>query len=46
MSKRLDLVGQKFGRLTVVKFSHVRDSRTYWLCKCDCGTEVIGLGGS
>jgi len=46
MSKRLDLVGQKFGRLTVVKFSHVRDSRTYWLCKCDCGTEVIVLGGS
>lgn len=43
-TKRLifDLVGQTFGRLTVV--SRVPDStgrhRTMWLCKCICGTEV------
>lgn len=35
-----DLVGQKFGRLTVLKFSHRNQySKKYWLCKCECGTE-------
>lgn len=45
--KRIDLTGQRFGKLTVVKFlGMVRDSqnRTHskYLCKCDCGnfTEV------
>ncbi len=33
-----DLTGQKFGTLTVVKFSHRKNNRTYWICKCDCGT--------
>lgn len=33
-----DLTGHKFGTLTVVEFSHRKGNRTYWLCKCDCGT--------
>src|SRR5438876_386715 len=39
--KRLDLKGQRFGRLTVVRpSSRVTDSReTIWLCHCDCGGE-------
>lgn len=32
----LDLVGKKFGRLTVV--AKATKSR-YWVCKCDCGNE-------
>ena len=46
MSKVIDLRGQKFGRLTVIertennKFGHSR-----WLCKCECGNEVVVLGG-
>lgn len=35
-----DLTSQRFGRWTVVQFSHrtkYRDS--YWLCRCDCGNE-------
>jgi hypothetical protein len=40
MSKRLELTGQKFGRLTVVEFAYSnRDSRSYWKCKCDCGIK-------
>lgn len=40
------LEGQKFGRLTVIKQvdSILEPSgtlRTAWLCKCDCGNEVI-----
>jgi hypothetical protein len=40
MSNLIDLIGQKFGRLTVVKRgpSTERGEAT-WLCKCECGTE-------
>lgn len=35
--RRENLIGQKFGRLTVIGFDHkdVRN-KTYWLCECDC----------
>lgn len=37
-----DLVGQKFGRLTVLAMSPDRDSvgQIQWLCRCDCGNIV------
>jgi len=44
MSKRLDLGGQKFGRLTVINFAEIRKKRTYWNCKCDCGNTVVVKG--
>ena len=45
MSKS-NLIGQKFGKLTVISYSHeARDKRNskhhYWNCKCDCGNEKI-----
>lgn len=43
--KKLDLVGQKFGRLTVVKTTGKDKQGNYvWLCQCDCGniTKVRG----
>ena len=47
MSKRLDLIGQRFGRLTVKEFSHVNKwKNTHWKCVCDCGNEVIIYGMS
>lgn len=43
---RLELAGQKFGKLTVIKISHTDiHSRKHWLCKCDCGNEKI-INGS
>jgi hypothetical protein len=45
MTKRLDLVGKKFGRLTVVKYTGMRKYKSMWECRCDCGnikTEAIG----
>ena len=41
-----DLSGQRFGKLTVIKFSHWLDHNNghrdrMWLCKCDCGNECI-----
>ena len=38
-----DLIGRKFGRLTVVRFvpQEERTVRTYnWWCVCDCGNEI------
>ena len=38
MSKLIDLTGQKFGRLTVIKKdSKITNSGSYWICKCECG---------
>lgn len=35
--KLIDLVGQKFGKLTVVSKVENRGEKVQWLCKCDCG---------
>ena len=39
MGKKIDLTGQRFGRLVVVEKSGRLHGRTAWLCKCDCGNE-------
>lgn len=36
----LKMIGKKFNRLTVLEFSHKRQYRSYWKCKCDCGKEI------
>ena len=32
-----NLIGQRFGKLTVIKQLPSKNSRTYWECRCDCG---------
>lgn len=46
MSK-LDLTGQKFGRLTPLHSTNERNSQglIMWECKCDCG-NIVKLPGS
>ena len=40
--KRIDLTGQQFGRLTVLKFAEMDKGRnSKWLCECECGNEKI-----
>ena len=39
--RSVDLTGQKFGRLTVVRFDHKENGRKYYLCQCDCGNFKI-----
>lgn len=43
MSKRQDLKGMRFGRLTVVELSTSRSSGgdRRWICLCDCGKETL-----
>lgn len=38
-SKRADIAGKHFGRLTVIKDSGRRDKSgsAYWVCQCECG---------
>ena len=41
MAKVIDMSGQRFGRLTVVKQLGTSPNRqAIWLCKCDCGNET------
>ena len=39
--KKLDLVGQRFGRLTVLAPAERVGQYTAWLCRCDCGREAV-----
>lgn len=35
----IDMTGEKFGRLVVIRFHHRDRHDTWWLCKCECGKE-------
>jgi hypothetical protein len=39
MNKFIDLSGNIYGRLTVIKFDCVRNNKVRWICKCICGNE-------
>lgn len=52
--KLIDMAGQRFGRLTVLslvpselspyKGKTSRQKPARWLCRCDCGKEVVAIG--
>lgn len=46
----VDMIGKKYNRLTVIKRvaipEHIKSRGTYYLCRCDCGTEKVILGRS
>lgn len=42
---RMNITGQKFGRLTVIECVGVnKHNQSRWKCRCDCGNEVIVTG--
>ena len=44
MSKRIDpidIVGKKFGELTVIEYNRLNGKRKYYLCKCSCGRKTV-----
>lgn len=47
MGKFIDLTGQKFGKLTVIKKDGYckRGERIMWLCECECGNTSRIRGG-
>lgn len=38
---RIDITGQRFGRLTAIKYVGSKDGGSQYLCRCDCGNEKI-----
>ncbi|WP_394372107.1 hypothetical protein [Clostridium neonatale] len=46
ISNRKDLTGQKFGRLTAIKYVKTIKTKAIWLCKCDCGKNIEVLAES
>ena len=45
MVRAVDLTGQKFGRLTVVRLSGRKASNRFWHCVCECGNRTETDGG-
>lgn len=41
MSKFKDLSGNKYQHLNIVRFLERKDRKSLYLCRCDCGKEVI-----
>lgn len=41
MRKQIDITGQQFGRLRVIRPAEFGDTNEYWLCMCECGNEVV-----
>lgn len=47
MAKALNLIGQKFGRLTVIeRIENTKRGQTRWLCRCECGNETKVQGSN
>ena len=47
MNELIDMTGQKYGRLTVIRYAgKAKDRHAKWLCLCECGKEVVVLGRS
>lgn len=42
-----DLLGQRFGRLTIIKRAeNTKTKKTFWRAKCDCGNEHFASGAN
>lgn len=41
---RKDIIGQKFGKLTVLKLNEYKDKDLFYQCKCECGNIVNVFG--
>ena len=41
---RIDITGQRFGKVVVLRYSRTEEKRTQWICQCDCGQvkEITG----
>lgn len=44
--KRIDLTGQKFGMLTVIRLHTAENGVIVWECLCDCGNKSFVRGGN
>ena len=40
------MIGKRFGKLLVIDFAPKRKNHSMWLCRCDCGREVVKRGSN
>jgi hypothetical protein len=40
----VDITGQRFSRLSVLRYAGSVRRKPHWICKCDCGTELAVRG--
>lgn len=46
MSGRIEMIGKRFGRLTVIAFAgNAKNRNALWICKCDCGVTTGSIRG-
>lgn len=46
-ARTIDITGERFGRLTVIKRVGTSNAGfATWLCQCDCGKQVVVTGGN
>ena len=47
MGKASNLIGQRFGLLTVIErvLPNTTANKTRWRCLCACGNETVAVGG-
>lgn len=43
--KKEDLAFQRFGRLTALEYVRCQSGQSMWLCRCDCGNQVVVSAG-
>lgn len=45
MAKRIDMTGEKYGRVKVTSYAGIsEDRRALWACECECGVSFITRG--
>lgn len=40
----IDIAGRRFGQLVALEPAGQKERKFYWLCRCDCGKQVIVQG--
>ena len=45
LSVKKDLINKKFGKLLVKDKCIIKQNRTYWLCECECGSNIYVYRG-
>lgn len=46
MGVLVDRTGQRYGRLVAIELFEIKNRKTFWLCRCDCGNLAIVNGHS
>lgn len=47
MGNKLELLGKKFGRLTVIQeYGKDKNGKVLWECQCDCGNKTVSIGSN